>query len=383
MAIRVILGVFIMNKGLTHLHQKGLTLWLTGMPCSGKTTLARAISRVLRNSGYLVVEVDGDVIRKNFCTDLSFSKKDRDVNVARTAFLANLLTENGIIAVVSSVSPYAEMRHRVRKKIDHFIEVYVRCPLSVCEARDVKGMYALARKGKIKNFTGVSDAYEEPVNPDLIVDTDRLDKSTCIARIMDHLRKNEWVLPENPFPGDKVLTSAFQLAAYHHRGQERKGGAPYLIHPVGVAKLLKQAGAENEIIAAGLLHDVLEDTGCEMEEMIKKVGQPITAIVLEVTEKDKTIPWRRRKLGYLNTLKRASRAALTVACADKIDNLQSLIRGLKSGKGFDKSFSAGMREKMSNYKNIYKVIRSKYPTCSLLSRFDEALAQFEEALHER
>ena len=151
-------------------------------------------------------------------------------------------------------------------------------------------------------------------------------------------------------------------------------------HPVAVAKLLKHAGLKDEVVAAGLLHDVLEDTGCEREEMEKAVGRRVTAIVLEVTEKDKTIPWEKRKKGYLGVLKRASKGALAVACADKIDNVRSLTQGLKrGGKGFAKSFSAGLNKKFANYRTVYGVIRSRHPACPLLGLLAQSLAELERS----
>lgn len=369
-----------MTRGFTTLQQKGFTLWFTGLPCSGKTTLSRAIGQRLTRMGHRVVHLDGDRVRKNLCSDLSFSKKDRDANVARVAFVAKILTENGLIALVSLVSPYERMRQQARREIGSFVEVYVRCALSSCERRDVKGMYKLARKGAIKSFTGVSDPYEEPIRPEVTVDTDRFDETYCAERILEALRRKEWTLPENPFPKNKLFTAAFKLAAHHHRGQERKGGDVYLSHPVRVARLLEEAGLKDETVAAGFLHDVLEDTGCEKEEMERSVGGRVTSIVLEVTEKDKTVPWKKRKAGYLAALKIASKDALNVACADKIDNIESLASGQKkSGKKFMKNFSADLGRKLSNYRTVQKLIRARHPACPLLGRLDQSLDRLESS----
>ena len=166
---------------------KGFVLWFTGLPCSGKTTLSMAVEKKLRSAGHPVESLDGDAFRKELCPDLGFSKKDRIANISRVAYVASLLSRNGVATLVSFVSPYREMREKARSRIENFIEVYVRCPLEVCEKRDVKGMYRLARAGKIKDFTGVSDPYEAPSHPEIIVDTDTSDVESCRDKILAYL----------------------------------------------------------------------------------------------------------------------------------------------------------------------------------------------------
>src|SRR3989338_2967205 len=221
---------------------KGFTLWFTGLPCSGKTTLSDRVEKELRAIGHSTEHLDGDVIRKELSKGLGFSKEDRDTNIERAAFVAALLTQNGVAVVVSYVSPYRRMRDNARKKIGAFIEVYVHCPIEVCEKRDVKGMYARARKGEIKDFTGVQDPYEEPTAPEIRVDTDTMDVPACVAVILGHLETRGYLMPRNPFPGNPLLTKAYETAAHFHRGQKREGGKPYITHPIAVAKMLKDAG---------------------------------------------------------------------------------------------------------------------------------------------
>ena len=153
--------------------------------------MSNAVAEVLNNAGYPAEHLDGDVIRQRLWSDLDFSKKGREVNVSRIAFIASLLTRNGAIALVSLVSPYRKMRDEARRQIGSFIEIYVRCPLEICEKRDVKGMYRLACEGKIKNFTGISDAYEEPQSPEIIVDTHLLDVDSCVNKIMGYVTANK------------------------------------------------------------------------------------------------------------------------------------------------------------------------------------------------
>ncbi len=360
----------------------GATLWFTGLPCAGKTTLARAVGKALLLRGHAVELLDGDAVRKNLSSTLGFSKKDRMANVARVAFMAEVLTRQGVMTLVSLVSPYRSMRADARRGIGSFIEIYVCCPLRVCEKRDVKGMYRLARQGKISRFTGVSDPYEEPLKPEIILDTDRMRVGECVETVLNHLKKQNLLLPANPFPRNRLLSKAFEFAAYHHRGQERKGGLPYITHPVAVANTLHEAGCRAEIVAAALLHDVLEDTGCDLEEMRCLAGARIARWVTQITDKDKTVPWRVRKTNYLKSLQKASREALAVACADKTDNIRSLAEGLKnSGSRFGRLFSGKMKDKVKNYEKIYELIRSRYPNCPMLADYDCHLKQLKNQVH--
>lgn len=153
-------------------NKKGRIIWLTGLPCSGKTTLAREIEKFFKNKGQPIQVLDGDVIRTTFCSDLGFSKQDREENVRRVAFVAKLLSDNGVNVVVALISPYQKMRKMAKKICPNMAEVYVKCSLAECKRRDAKGMYKKALSGKMKNFTGVNDLYEEPRNPDLVVDTE-------------------------------------------------------------------------------------------------------------------------------------------------------------------------------------------------------------------
>lgn len=155
------------------MEHKGFTLWFTGLPCSGKSAVADRVAERLRERGMKVERLDGDVVRKSLTRDLGFSKEDRDENIRRVTFVAKLLTRNGVAVLTSFVSPYREIREESRREIENFIEVYVKCPVEVCIKRDTKGMYVKALKGEIKDFTGVSDPYEEPQNPEILLETDK------------------------------------------------------------------------------------------------------------------------------------------------------------------------------------------------------------------
>lgn len=179
----------------------------------------------------------------------------------------------------------------------------------------------------------------------------------------------------NPFSDDAFLSAVYRLAAESHRGQKRKGGAPYITHPAAVALMLRRHGYSRSVVAAGLLHDTLEDTPCEWEDLVRVAGLRAARIVAQVSDV-KGLPWLQRKRRYLAKLRRASRAALAVSAADKTHNLSSIVRGLQADRGrFSRSFSASMADKLRNYSNIYRAIRSRYPSCPILTRYAECLEQ--------
>ena len=155
------------------MNQRGVTVWFTGLSGSGKSTIAKALVEKLRAQEAKVEIMDGDIIRQNLTKGLGFSKEDRDENIRRIGFVSHLLTRNGVIVLVSAISPYRAVRDEVRERIGSFLEVYVNAPLEVCEDRDVKGLYERARAGEIKGFTGIDDLYVEPLNPELECRTDK------------------------------------------------------------------------------------------------------------------------------------------------------------------------------------------------------------------
>jgi adenylylsulfate kinase len=167
--------------------QKGFTAWFTGLPCSGKTTVADVVAERLKEKGYRVERLDGDIVRKGLTSDLGFSKEDRDENIKRVTFVAKLLTRNGVAVLATFVSPYRARRAISREEIGEFIEIFTRSPVNVCIDRDIKGMYKKALAGEISNFTGVDDPYEEPEDPELILDTDKESIEESVGRVLDKL----------------------------------------------------------------------------------------------------------------------------------------------------------------------------------------------------
>jgi adenylylsulfate kinase len=175
------------------MEQQGFTLWFTGLSGSGKTTLARAVEAILRERGLKVEVLDGDVVRTNLSAGLGFSKEDRDINIKRIGFVCKLLTRNGVVAIGSAISPYREVREFLRQDIGRFVEVYCECPLEVLIERDVKGLYRKALKGEIEHFTGVSDPYEEPQNPEVTIHSDLENPEVSVARIVAKLEDLDYI----------------------------------------------------------------------------------------------------------------------------------------------------------------------------------------------
>lgn len=172
------------------MDHKGFTLWLTGLPRSGKSTVAGLIAGRLRSAGVEHIEVlDGDVVRDGLCRDLGFSHADRTENIRRIAFVSKLLTRNGVAVIVAAISPYREDRELAREEIQSFVEVWCKASVDACAARDYKGLYEKARRGEIKNLTGVNDPYEEPGDADLVLDTEKESPEQSADRVMDVLRK--------------------------------------------------------------------------------------------------------------------------------------------------------------------------------------------------
>jgi adenylyl-sulfate kinase len=163
----------------------GYTLWFTGLSGAGKSTIANLVEAELRNRGERIEVLDGDVVRTNLSKGLGFSKEDRDTNIRRIAFVADLLSRNGVPVITAAISPYRETRDEARELMgDRFIEIYVKASVEECARRDVKGLYEKAFSGEIKEFTGVSDPYEEPLAPELLLDTESETPEESAARVL-------------------------------------------------------------------------------------------------------------------------------------------------------------------------------------------------------
>jgi adenylyl-sulfate kinase len=210
------------------------TLWLTGLPSSGKSTLARLVEAEVRARGFPIAVLDGDEVRTWLTAGLGFSRADREENLRRIAHLAAFQNRAGVTTVTAAISPFRSAREAARRVIERFVEVYVDCPLEVCEARDVKGLYKRARRGEIAQFTGVSDPYEPPESPEVVVRTDRTSTGDCVAHIMEALEargflprglvRREALLPRSLLGGLSPRGAAL-VAAIAAAGAGREGDA--------------------------------------------------------------------------------------------------------------------------------------------------------------
>ena len=171
------------------MKQRGVTIWFTGFSGAGKTTITQALAKELVARAVNFEILDGDIVRQNLTKGLGFSQEDRDENIRRIGFVSHMLTRNGVIVLVSAISPYRAIREEVRQKIGNFVEVFVNAPLTVCEGRDVKGLYKRARAGEIKGFTGIDDPYEPPENPEVECRTDLEELSESVAKVLNKLEQ--------------------------------------------------------------------------------------------------------------------------------------------------------------------------------------------------
>ena len=174
--------------------QEGFTLWFTGWSGAGKTTLAIEVEKALKERGFPYVQrLDGDIVRQDLTRDLGFSRKDRDENIRRVTFVASLLSNNGVATLVSFISPYREARDNARNRCRYFIEVYMKCSPEILMERDVKGFYKKAKQQTIKNFTGIDDPYEEPLNPEMTIDSGKITVTEARDIIIAFLEKRNLV----------------------------------------------------------------------------------------------------------------------------------------------------------------------------------------------
>ncbi len=174
-------------------RDRGVVIWFTGLSGSGKTTIAHILEDKLLEAGIPVETLDGDVVRENLSKGLGFSKEDRDTNIRRIAFVAHLLQRNGVFVITAAISPYAAVREEARAMAKDFVEVFADAPLEVCEQRDVKGLYAKARAGEIKGFTGIDDPYEPPSGAEVVCATDRQSPEESAQAVIDKLIELKYV----------------------------------------------------------------------------------------------------------------------------------------------------------------------------------------------
>ena len=238
---------------------KGVTIWFTGLPCSGKTTLALKLSAELRKRGIHCEDLDGDITRKYLSKGLGFSKEDRDENIRRVGFVCSLLTKHGAVTTAAFVSPYRSIRAEIREMIGDFVEVYVKCSLEKCIERDVKGMYKKAIAGEIKNFTGISDPFEEPEKPELVIESDKESEDESLQKLLVKLEELGYLKPAGK---DVVIPDYLRQDLIKILGSQNFPDLPtFVIH------ILSSYAAQNS--GQGELPKAEEDA---VREKLKKLG---------------------------------------------------------------------------------------------------------------
>jgi adenylyl-sulfate kinase len=175
----------------------GFVLWFTGLSGAGKSTVAAKLAPTLAERGHRVELLDGDEVRQNLCQGLGFTRADRDTNIARIGYVACKLAKHGVAVLVAAISPYRAARDRVRAQVDSFVEVHVAAPVAVCAQRDPKGLYAKALSGQIKHFTGVSDPYEPPLAPEIVLHTEAETVDQSVEQVLAWLEANQLTIPSD------------------------------------------------------------------------------------------------------------------------------------------------------------------------------------------
>lgn len=196
---------------------KGFTLWFTGLSGSGKSTISEELARHLRDRGVKVEILDGDEVRTNLSKGLGFSKEDRDTNIRRIGYVCNLLSRNGVVAISAAISPYREIRDELRDRIENFVEVYAQCSIEELTRRDPKGLYKRALSGEIANFTGISDPYEEPLNPEIQVDTEAESLRESVDRVLRSLEMRGFIPASDDEPSaeeEEAIRERLQSLGY-------------------------------------------------------------------------------------------------------------------------------------------------------------------------
>lgn len=217
---------------MTDTLNRGFVVWFTGLPSSGKSTLAGLLAQELPSRGLPVEILDGDEVRQRLTKGLGFSKEDRDDNIRRIAFVAKLLSRNNVCAITAAISPYRSVRDEARRDIGRFVEVYVKCPVETCIARDVKGLYRRALAGEISNFTGISDPYEEPLDPEVVVETDRESTEASLRRIVKRLDDLGYLASSRPHRETTdipIPTYLVQQIKTRLNGDSRENPSTYIV----------------------------------------------------------------------------------------------------------------------------------------------------------
>jgi adenylyl-sulfate kinase len=178
-------------------NDTGLVLWLTGLSGAGKSTVAAKLAPALAERGHRVELLDGDEVRQHLCQGLGFTRQDRDTNIARIGYVASKLANHGVAVLVAAISPYRQARDQIRAQVDNFVEIHVAAPVATCAERDPKGLYAKALSGQIHNFTGVSDPYQPPLTPEIVLHTEAESVDDSVHQVLAWLEAHQLTAPSD------------------------------------------------------------------------------------------------------------------------------------------------------------------------------------------
>jgi citrate synthase len=356
---------------------KGVIVWLTGLSGAGKTTIARGLESELKTRNCLVEVLDGDEIRSYISKELGFTKEDREINIRRIGFVANLLSRNGMVAIVAAISPYRAIRDEIRMMNENFIEVYVDTPLEVCEARDVKGLYAKARSGKIRHFTGIEDSYEAPINPELICHTTKESIEESVNKVIAELERLDYIPKLNQSIED-IISQVLNIPKSAIRDDLEYQSIPEWSSLSHIALMLAIEKAYNTEISEDMMLKLTSITAIreyslqQKSSYLIKKEQLFTNKQIETSNtssgKDKSNITHQDNLNKV-VIHRGLNGVF-------LDNTRTTLIDGQVGKLLHCGYSIHELAEHSNFEEVtYLLIHKKLPTSAELKNFDNQLKQ--------
>jgi citrate synthase len=350
---------------------KGVILWLTGLSGAGKTTLARGIESELKVRDCLVEVLDGDEIRTHISKELGFTKEDRNINIRRIGYVANLLSRNGIVAIVAAISPYRAIRDEIRMTSENFIEVYLDAPLEVCEARDVKGLYAKARAGKIKNFTGIEDPYEAPINPEIVCHTVKESIEECVNKVICELERLDYI-PKSKQSIEDIISQTLKIPKNSIRDDLKYqsiaewSSLSHIALMLAIEEAYKTEINEDMMLQLTSIAAIREYASQKKSSSLLRNNQSFTLNGISVKDKSNGTNQGNWKQVVIH------RGLNKVF----FDNTRTTLINGKAGKLLHCGYSIQELAEYSNFEEVtYLLIHKKLPTSAELAAFDNQLKE--------
>jgi adenylyl-sulfate kinase len=355
----------------------GVILWLTGLSGAGKTTIARGVECELKERNCLVEVLDGDEIRRHLSQELGFTKEDRETNIRRIGYVANLLSRNGIVAIVAAISPYQAIRDEIRIISENFIEVYVDTPLEVCEARDVKGLYAKARSGKITNFTGIEDSYEPPINPEIICHTTKESIEECIHKVIAELERRDYIPNMNQSIED-IVSQALNIPKsairddLEYQSIAEWGSLSHIALMLAIEKAYNTEISDDMVLELTSIAAIRQYVSQHKYSVLLEKDQPFTDKQIETPNtssvKDKSNITHQDSLNQV-VINRGLNGVF-------IDNTRTTFIDGQAGKLLHCGYSIQELAEYSTFEEVtYLLIHKKLPSSAELEAFDNQLKE--------